>query len=123
MSENLIDSFYEVIMNEPNPGSNVTKFYCSLFDQKFDVKLLKMFNKFIKLYGREIVFGSVIDVFSVNEVDHTNIFPLVRYFCVKRYDAKKLQIASKDLSDSVRDITDRILNHNIDIIVKEFASE
>jgi hypothetical protein len=123
MTENLIDTYYDVVMTEPNPGSNITKFYCSLFEQKFDVKLLKMFSKLVKIYGREIVFSSVIDMFYMDDVNLGNIFPLVRYFCNKKSNANlNTNRQVKDLSVILNDIIDRVSKVE-SFVYEEFPSE
>jgi hypothetical protein len=76
---------YKKLMEESNtPGYFITMFYSLAFNITTDQKTIARFSNLVKLYGREVVFYSVLDLLDMENLDHTDIFRLVSYFCKKR---------------------------------------
>ena len=85
--ENLLELYWEKLEKEAsNPGNVITRFYSALFDIPTSKKQIIMFNKLIKLYGRYIVFYSVLDLVSIKELKHDNLYGLLHVMCRNRFE-------------------------------------
>ena len=83
--ENISDLYYNKL-DSSSPGNVITTFYGALFDRKTTRREIIMFNKFIKLYGRYITFFSVMDMLNLKELDHSNLYGVMNYYCKKRFE-------------------------------------
>ncbi|KKM19645.1 hypothetical protein LCGC14_1653520 [marine sediment metagenome] len=86
--ENLIDLYYEKLHKTKNPGNLISRFYWELFSIPPNRTNIIMFNKFIKLYGRNLVFFSTVDLFYIDKLDHTNLYGIFRYLINKRLERR-----------------------------------
>lgn len=57
--ENLVDYYYKTLHTTTKPGNHIAKFYWEIFSLEPNKGDIIMFNKFIKLYGREDVFYAI----------------------------------------------------------------
>jgi hypothetical protein len=96
MEENLAEEFITKLASTEDSGNILTQFYSRAFDFPFDGRMIGMFRKLIKMYGRYTVFFSLIDIYEMPDVNHQKIFGLIQYFCKKRLEGK-----SKVLNDSM----------------------
>jgi hypothetical protein len=55
-------------------------------------KILIIFNKLVKLYGRKNVFLAICDVYDMDTVNLNNPYPLLVYFLKKRLDADSMTL-------------------------------
>lgn len=83
MEENLIDIYTEKIKNSTDPGLVISQLYYSLFSLPQDIKITIMFRKFVKVYGRTRVLGSLLEAYGMDNLDPKNIYGLLLYFIKK----------------------------------------
>lgn len=63
----------------------LTKFFTDLFNLPDSQEYYVLFNKLVKLFGPEIVFNAIIDVYGMENINlKTNLYPLFVSVC-KRY--------------------------------------
>jgi len=85
--ENLLELYWEKLEKEASrPGNVITRFYSALFDVPTNKSQIIMFNKLIKLYGRYIVFYSVLDLVSVRDLNHDSLYGLLHAMCRNRFE-------------------------------------
>jgi hypothetical protein len=84
MEQGLFELYREKLTLESNPGVILARFYCSLYDFNITQDQIKVFNKLLKEFGKENVFYSISDMFTMQNVTHSNIYPLLKYMCKQR---------------------------------------
>lgn len=88
MTEGIIGKYLEELSETTNPGVHLAKFYWEAVRVEPDVKDIRMFNKFISLYGRERVFYAIVSIANIEKVNTENIYGLVKYFLDKEIRGK-----------------------------------
>jgi hypothetical protein len=86
MEEELIQSYYFKIVEGKTPQYHLCRLYCEIQEIDFDSnkKLIGMFGKAVKVYGREVSFQATIDTaFLADKPEHPEA--LFFYFCKKKY--------------------------------------
>ncbi len=114
MEENLAQDYFEKVMEQKQPGGYMVKLFCDMLEidpsPKERTTYLIMFNKYIKLYGREISYMSLLDMLDM-ELDLTRgIYPLYSYLCKKRWVEKVNKAGmsfSKDLHEFIKEMESR----------------
>lgn len=94
MSEGIINKYLEELSSTTNPGVHLAKFYWEVLKLKPESKDIPMFNKFIRLYGREKVFNSIVYMAHMEGLDTKNIYGLIKYLLDKEIQAKTKSIES-----------------------------
>jgi hypothetical protein len=101
VEENLVNVYKKQMEENINPGYILSLFYCELFDLgKPGPVLIGTITRLVKLYGREIVFYSILDMTDMENLDHNNIIRLLSYFCKKH----ALQEAPSKYDDLSKDL-------------------
>ncbi len=111
MEENLAQEYFEKVMEQKQPGGYMLKLFCDILEidppQKERISYLIMFNKFVKLYGREIAFLSLLEMLSM-ELDLTRgIYSLYSYLCNRRFIDKRNKsgmLFSRDLHEFIKEM-------------------
>ncbi len=99
MEEELAQRFYEKLTNkESNPGVILTQLYCVFYEFEFNSKLIPQFARLVKIYGRNLVFMALLDLFNVDNVDHAHIMGFITFLVKKRFEEKNLITETEDLS-------------------------
>ena len=85
--ESISTKYFDELIQSTNPGLTLVKFYCSLFDKEFSLHttLIGKLGKMSKVFGRNIVFYSILDIFGMETVDLSSVERLIYYFCKKRF--------------------------------------
>jgi hypothetical protein len=97
---------YKKLMEESStPGYIITIFYSLLFNITTDQKTIAMISNLVKIYGREVVFYSVLDMVEMENLDHSSIVRLLSYFCKKRLSQDK-ESKYTDLSKELNKLKD-----------------
>jgi hypothetical protein len=102
MSEGLVNIYFKrlIVDNEPNPGKILSQFFWELFEVAPKVQDIILFNKLIKLFGREIVFEVVIDSFNINGIDtDKSLYPLFLSMAKRKYESRLAKNVHEDMSD------------------------
>jgi hypothetical protein len=98
--ENMLKKYQDELNTTTNPASVLARFYCESLHQTNSVELIKMFNRLVKMYGRQVSFNSILSLYDMSSVvDYTNIYPLLAYFCKK--ELNKQESTSVNLSDYI----------------------
>jgi hypothetical protein len=88
ISENSADLYYERLSNSTNPGLVLAQFFGNVFDRTISRSEVILFNRLLKIYGRFIVYFTILDMSSMSELNFDNLYPLLSYFAKKRLDQK-----------------------------------
>jgi len=129
MPENLIDLYYEKLYKEDKPGNTLTSFFCELFEQGRDRKLYMTFNKLLRLYGRDIIFFAITEIYDMENITIDNIYPLLAYVCRRRTQTKfgNTSVANFiDLTSEIKareKLTEKAKNISLEDIPDPFAEE
>jgi len=86
--ENIAETYLDRLKDETNPGALLARFYAELYSQPYNPQLIILINRLIKVYGRETTFYSILSIENMKDLDHSNIYPLLRYMCNKRLESK-----------------------------------
>ena len=86
--ENIAETYLDGLKDETNPGALLARFYAELYSQPYNPQLIILINRLIKVYGRETTFYSILSIENMKDLDHSNIYPLLRYMCNKRLESK-----------------------------------
>jgi hypothetical protein len=111
VSENLVDIYYKqlIIDNCPEPGKILSKFYWELFSIPPSVGDIMVFNKLIKLFGREIAFETVVDTYGVNGVNTDKaLWPLFLAIAKRKYEAKLVNRTYEDMHEYYIQIKEKV---------------
>jgi len=102
MEESLAESYYEQLKNTSNPVGILVGFYKSLFDVEVNPDTYKMFARLYKIYGKELVYYSLLDCSDMENIDFTmGISRLVSHFAKKRLEDKFNYTLPTDLTSLV----------------------
>jgi hypothetical protein len=103
-SEELAQYFYaKLIDKESNPAVVLTQFYSTFYEKGFDNKLIPFFGRMVKLYGRNMTFNALLDLFEVEEVNHDTIHRFIAYLVKKRMESKFSIQETVDLTADMKD--------------------
>lgn len=109
MEEELAQRFYEKLVNkEGNPGVILTQFYCSFYGFEFNTGLISQFGKLVKIYGRNLAYMTLLDLFDIDNLDHSKIFNLINYLAKRRFEEKHLVTETEDLSTRFEELAKEI---------------
>jgi len=108
--ENLYDVYFKELQETNNPGKTLTQFYRNLFDIADNKYLqnLRMFNKLIKLYGKEVLFYCIVEMYDIDDLNHENIYPLISYIAKRIADKKAEKYKEISLIDKINDLSKSI---------------
>lgn len=85
--ENISDLYYERISNTTNPGPVLARFMGELTNRSITKSHVIMMNKFVRNYGRFLVFFAVLDLADVQNLGD-NLYPLLSAICKRRFERK-----------------------------------
>lgn len=102
--ENIAEEFYAKLTDNNNPGLLLATFFSIMFNEDLKVDNIKLFNRLIKIYGRESVFFSILDCTGVRDFTVNDPFGIISYFCKKRLQNKKDAEKILDVSKIEKDI-------------------
>ncbi len=105
--EDIVDHYFNSLKDSKHPGFLLTKFYCELFGISLSQYLVPQMEKLVRLYGRENVFFSILEISSNDNLNHDRIYNLLNFICKKRFEFS-LNSTTKNLSTLVDETTQRI---------------
>jgi len=111
MPEGLINIYLKKIItdNEPNPGKILAKFFWELFEIAPRTQDIIMFNKLVKLFGREIVFETVVDSYNIDGIDFSkSLYPL--FLAIAKRKIGNDTTTSNDLSEYFKSVKEKVEN-------------
>lgn len=91
VAENIAEVYLNKLQDEANPTALLVKFYSEIFTLPFNVQLIGPISRLVKTFGRDGVFYSILSIENMDKLDHENIYPLLRYMCMKRLEGKSKQ--------------------------------
>lgn len=72
---------------EKNGGLILSRMCGDLFGTRHDGTSIKMFNKLVNIYGRMIVYFSLLDLIDVKNLDTSKtLYPIINYLAKKRLE-------------------------------------
>ena len=112
--ENLLELFYKKVMNSEKPAFVINEFYSKLFNLEITTENSILFAKLINVFGRERVFFAVMDLTTISNLRHENIYPLLYAICKNNF-VEQYDYDSPDLSSLIEEIkkskeSNKILN-------------
>jgi hypothetical protein len=103
--ENSADFYYEKLTKSLTPGSVVAALYCSTYSKEVGRSEIIMFNKLIKMFGRNIVFFSVIDMAGSMPEPPDEPYPYIYAICKRRFE-----LAHGESTTQSREPLDKFIN-------------
>lgn len=96
----MADGIAEVYFDELNKTTNPISVLAKLFGYVFGTKDINygMIGKLCNLYGKDILFFSILDCSDVDNLDLNSAFGLISYFAKKRLEKKYISNSSIDMS-------------------------
>lgn len=88
MEDSLAEMYLEKIKAANNPIPLFVAFFSSLFPVDSKDFLYPIFGRLYKVYGRDILFFAILDVYSMDEIDATSPAGILSYFCKKRLETR-----------------------------------
>jgi len=88
MAEELYDTYHAKLLESKRPAAVLYYLYCDLqeISPEGNKKLIGMFGKAIKLYGKEVAFNATISTLQMNVEKPEHPDALYFYFCKKLYE-------------------------------------
>lgn len=72
---------------EKNGGIILSKMCGDLFGTRHNGTSIKMFNKLVNIYGRSIIYFSLLDLLDVKTLDTSrSLYPIINYLAKKRLE-------------------------------------
>lgn len=98
--ENILKKYRDELNATTNPASVLSRFYCEALNQHNSVEVIKMFNRLNTMYGRQLAFNAILNLYDMSAVvDFTDIYPLLAYFCKK--ELNKVEPTSINLTEYI----------------------
>lgn len=102
IEEELAQYFYDKLLQpKANPGLILSQFYATFYKLELDQKLIGQLGRLVKLYGRNMVFLALLDVFDIDEVKHEHIIGLITYLVKDRLVSRFAHQENIDLTGSI----------------------
>lgn len=98
MSDSLAEFYYEKITTSDNPIPHLVNFMKSLLDIEDSTPLYPMIARLYKIYGKEVVFFSLLDCVDVPNLNKEKMYGLIAFFCKKRLENKFTKNSARDLT-------------------------
>ena len=96
--ENLVKIYYDRLMETEQPGPVLASFFSALLSIPVAKTHIIMFSKFSKVYGRLSTLLSILDVYTLENLDTSkNLYPIFSYFLKKRFE-QSISADAQDLS-------------------------
>lgn len=89
--ENKSEYYYEKIADTLTPGSELAKYYCSLYGIDVTKSETIMFNRLVGVFGRFNVFFAVSKMVGTYPKVQDNPYPLLHAICVGRFEEAHLE--------------------------------
>jgi hypothetical protein len=103
-TEELAQYYYAKLTDkEAQPAIILAQFYSSFYNLEFDSKTISMFGHVVKLYGRNMAYLALLDLFDFDDVNHENIRRLYYYLVKRRMEGKFSIQENVDLSGLTKD--------------------
>ena len=104
MEEELAQHFYQkLVAKEGQPGVVLTQFFSAFYERTFDAKLIPYFARMVKLYGRNITYLALLDLFDFEDANIDEPRRLISYFVKKRIENQFTVQETEDLSREFKD--------------------
>jgi hypothetical protein len=100
--DSLAEHFYEQLYKDENPASILTTFYCTSMEIERTEGLAKIFGKLTRMYGKEAVFASVINVYDMGTEIKGNPYRILAFFAKKNMLSDK-SVDSPSLTDTINE--------------------
>lgn len=89
MEEGIAIKYYNLLNDnkEKNGGILLSRMCGDLFFTSHDSTSIKMFNKLVNIYGRMIIYFSLLDLLDVRTLDTSKtLYPIINYLAKKRLE-------------------------------------
>lgn len=110
MEESLAEYYYEQLKTTTNPVATLVAFYQTIFDlDSINSDTYKMFARLYKIYGRDLVYYSLLDCLDMENIDfEKSISRLISYFAKKRLEEKYNYTMPVDLTKMVTEFDKKV---------------
>jgi hypothetical protein len=101
ITENSAEVYYEKLVKSTNPGLILAQFFGNVFSRSIGKTEVILFNRLLRIYGRFVVYFSILDLTSMKELDfNQDLYGILSYFAKKRLDQKYgiVLVESNDLN-------------------------
>ena len=105
MVENLSDKYWNQLHKPSEPMRVLHSFYMELFDRPHNRKDVAMFNKLLRIYNREAIFYTILDIYDMRKPNLSNPYSLFATIIKNRMKKERgtdNMASSKDLTADLR---------------------
>lgn len=108
--EKIVDTYWEILQKTESPDRKLAQFYGVVFDVRPTESLRMILGRFVKIYGREEVFATILKIAGMEKFNPKgNITGLLTHILARnalRSDAGLRY--SPDLSEKVKEIDEQV---------------
>ncbi len=105
MVENLSDKYWNQLHKTSEPMRVLHSFYMELFNRDHNRKDVAMFNKLLRIYNREEIFYTVLDIYDMKKPNLSSPYPLFATIIKNRMKKERggnSLASSRDLTSDIR---------------------
>lgn len=105
MVENLSDKYWNQLHKTTEPMRVLHSFYMELFNRDHNRKDVAMFNKLLRIYNREEIFYTVLDIYDMKKPNLSSPYPLFATIIKNRMKKERggnNLASSRDLTADIR---------------------
>lgn len=94
--ENIANYYLEQLKNNVDPAITLAKFYWELFSKSPESKDIVMFKKLVRVYGRDDVYMSILDLTSVKDLNLDSPYGIFNYICKSKVEKRLKGVSEPD---------------------------
>ena len=105
MVENLSDKYWNQLHKTSEPMRVLHSFYMELFNRDHNRKDVAMFNKLLRIYNREEIFYTLLDIYDMKKPNLSSPYPLFATIIKNRMKKERggnSLASSRDLTSDIR---------------------
>ncbi len=105
----LAELYYEKLQNTDRPINVLVNFITSLFKNlTIDGKVYGRMGKLVNVYGSKMVYYSILDCATLEDVDVNKLLNYINYNCKRRFENKNNNAPFNDLTAMAKKIREQM---------------
>lgn len=105
----LAELYYEKLQTTDKPAVTLVNFMSSLFDGlTIDGKVYGRVGKLVKVYGKMLVYYSILDCATLDNMEINKLLNYINYNCKRRFESKNSNTPFNDLTDMAKKIREQL---------------
>lgn len=96
--ESIFDKYKDDLERGDRLNITLSRIYGEMFNQKAGQSTFAMFGKICKVYSKREILLALLDMYDMDNINHSNVYPLIVWFIKKRLDNKLPKEPDNDLN-------------------------